>query len=673
MTVGNRAARWAAALLAMLTVAGTAACAGPPSKGGVHGVTLNQSRNNVFILAREPDADMLPTQVVSNFLGALTGDQKDPTFSVAREYLTSSARGKWNPATATTEIVQYGNPTLEAEQSSDEGAHPADASSGAPQAAAPAAAPAVNEVKTLVVKGTEIAQIDPFGFFKYQRQPVSQTFTLRYLGAGTGWRIDVPPDSRMVNPDAFKRAYQTYQSALPVYLPTHGVVPQMDQVYLTQSIGKVEYTYDALARAVLHGRYPSQNTKLALATAVTVDPGGQARVTLQAPPSGIPDITDVQQALVDTFRDASELPQLLSPTPLSGVLVTYAGCSACHEVGVGAASTGAPTAYWVCPQQANDTNAAIVDRPMVAGQVNAPAACPAKTQPVVSTAGIQMAKNAPIAVKQTTDSADVKTPSGTTVVAVVKSTGDVVVLNDKNTNQQSWYTAKDPRNVSDLEWDPVDGSLWVVDAGSLYRVQDPGDKGPSGATQQFVAVPGGTLTRFKPSPDGLRAVVVSKQNATSDPASPGSPLPAAMVTLERTGDEVTLSTDTVFQLLAGVSQTQDPTSPALQSVTDAAWADGRTVVLLGTQGSSGTLRLYRVYLDGSQDSSIPDSEDAQPSAWHLSAVTAMNSGHPSLWTFSDAPSPTDPNTAVSYFKRSGGADSFQEPGWSPVVATVTGD
>jgi hypothetical protein len=154
MTVGNRAARWAAALLAMLTVAGTAACAGPPSKGGVHGVTLNQSRNNVFILAREPDADMLPTQVVSNFLGALTGDQKDPTFSVAREYLTSSARGKWNPATATTEIVQYGNPTLEAEQSSDEGAHPADASSGAPQAAAPAAAPAVNEVKTLVVKGT---------------------------------------------------------------------------------------------------------------------------------------------------------------------------------------------------------------------------------------------------------------------------------------------------------------------------------------------------------------------------------------------------------------------------------------------------------------------------------------------------------------------------------------
>ena len=35
----------------------------------------------------------------------------------------------------------------------------------------------------------------------------------------------------------------------------------------------------------------------------------------------------------------------------------------------------------------------------------------------------------------------------------------------------------------------MDGSLWVVDADDLYRVQDSGDKGPSGATQQFVDRP----------------------------------------------------------------------------------------------------------------------------------------------------------------------------------------
>jgi len=678
MTAGNRVIRWTAAVLAALTVAATAACAGPPSKGEVRGVTLNQSRNNVVILAREPTNDMPPTLLVSNFLGALTGDQKDPTFSVAQEYLTPAARGKWNPATATTRIVEYGNPALQTEQSPDEGLHP----DAAPSSAAQAAAPAVGDVKTVVVKGTEIAQIDPYGFFEYQGQSVTQKLTVRYLGAATGWRIDAPPDFRMVNPDAFKRAYQTYQSALPIYLPTHGVVPQMDQVYLTQSTGKVDYTYDALARAVLHGRYPSQDTQLTLAVPVTVDSTGLATVKLQVPPGKAPDLTDVQQALVDTFRDASELPQLLSPTPLNWVLVTYAGCSACHEVGIAPESTGPPMVYWVCPPQGNDPNAAIVGKQLSAGQANAPAACPpagsGKTQSAIATNGVQLAKNAPIAVKQTPDSTDVKTPSGTTVVAAVESGGAVVVLNDKNADQRIWYTAKDPKKITDLEWDPVDGSLWVVDAGNLYRVRDSGQNGPSGATQQSVAVPsvpgasGGTLTRFKPSLDGLRAVVVSVQNPTSDAGSADSPLPAVMVTLERIGDEVTIPTGMAFSLLAGSSQTPDA-SPALRSVTDAAWADGRTVVLLGTQGGSGTLRLYRVYLDGSQDSSIPDPEDAQPSARHLSAVTSVNTGHTSLWTFSDAPGPTDPNTAVSYFKRSGGADSFQEPGWSPVVATVTGD
>ena len=671
----NRAARWVAALLAVLTAAGTAACAGPPSKGDVHGVTLNQSRNNVFILAREPNANMTPVQLVGNFLQALTGDQKDPTFSVAQEYLTPVARSKWSPASATTRIVQFSSTVLDEGQSAFQSENPALAPSGAPQAAAPSTP--VGEVKTVTVKGTEIAQIDPFGFFKYQSQPVSQQFTVRYVGSGTGWRIDAPPEYRLVNPDAFKRAYQIYQSALPVYLPTHGVTPQMDQVYLTQATGKVDYTYDALARAVLHGRYPAQNTQQSLASPVTVDPSGLAEVTLQVPPGGIPDYSDIQTALVQTFRDASQMPQLISPTPVNAVLVTYAGCTTCQKEGFPPANTGSPTVYWVCPQQQNDTNAVIVSKSLT-GTPNGPAGCPAngaaKAQPAVSTAGIQLAKDAPIAVKQTSDSTDIKTPSGTTVVAAVEAGGAVVVLNDKNVDQRVWYTAASAKKVTDLEWDPVDGSLWVVDAGNLYRVQAPGEKGPSAATQQLVTVPGGTVSRFKPSLDGVRAVVVSGQPAQSDPASNASPRTATMVAIERpAGDQVTLSPRS-FQLLAGYSQTLDASTPALQSVTDAAWADGRTVVLLGVQGGSSTPRLYRVYLDGSQDSSIPDPEDAQPAAWHLAAAITATSGlgHPSLWTFSDASAPTDPTNAVSYFKRSG-ADSLQEPGWSPVLATAAAD
>lgn len=682
----NRAARWTAALLAALTVAGTAACAGPPSKGDVHGVTLNQSRNNVFILAREPSDKMPPAQLVSNFLQALTGDQKDPTFSVAQEYLTPEARGKWNPAAATTKIVQYSAPSLDSGEGSAPGGHQAALlQPDQPQAAATPTA--VGAEKTVTVQGVETAEIDPFGFFKYQSQPVTQQFTVKYLGAGTGWRIDVPPDFRMVSPEAFNRAYQTYQSALPVYLPTRGVVPEMDQVYLTQDTGKVDYTYDALARAVLHGRYPSQNTHLKLAGPVSVDGSGLATVKIQVPPGGIQDFTDIQQALVSTFRDASELPQLLSPTPLTEVLVTYSGCTACQIEGISPQNTGLPTTvYWVCPQQqnaTNNTNAAIVARQLPTSS-STPPTCPTtaggKVQPVVGTAGVQLAKDAPIAVKQIPDSADVKAPSGTTMVAAVEADGSVVVLNDRNSDQRVWYTAAAAKNVTDLEWDPTDGSLWVVDANKLFRVQDPGENGPSGSSQQLVAVPGGTLTRFKPSLDGVRAVVVSGQppaggsagGSAGDSTAAGSTSPALMVTIERTGDDVSLSTETMFfPLLAGVSQ--DASAPVLQSVTDAAWADGRTVVLLGVQAGSSTARLFRVYLDGSQDSSLPDSEDAQPAARHLSATTTLSSGHPSLWTFSDAPGPSDPATTVSYFKRSGGADNSQEAGWSPVVATVAGD
>ena len=56
-------------------------------------------------------------------------------------------------------------------------------------------------------------------------------------------------------------------------------------MYLTQATGKVDYTYDALARAVLHGRYPSQDSNLQL-QAVTVDGNGVATVSLKPLPAG---------------------------------------------------------------------------------------------------------------------------------------------------------------------------------------------------------------------------------------------------------------------------------------------------------------------------------------------------------------------------------------------------
>lgn len=666
MSAPNRVARWAAGLLALAAAAGTAACAGPPSKGEVHSAELNQSRNNVVILAREPTPGMTPEQLVNSFLQALTGDQQDPTFSVAQEFLTPEARNQMVPPgstrgwVTTTKIVNYQGAVPDPAPGADHGVHPA---------AAATATPPVGAEQTVSVTGTQFAQIDPYGFFKYQTGSVTQTFTVKYFGANTGWRIESMPDSRMINADAFKRAYQTYQSALPVYLPTNDqTAQQMDQVYLTQDSGKVDYTYDALARAVLHGRYASQNSQFDLASPVTLDPDGVATVNLTTPRGGMPDITNVQRALYLTFQNASETQQLLSATPLTQVRVTYAGCGGtCKPQSVAPAFVPPPTVYWLCPEGQNGAVASIVNRTL-SGASNATAACPTnggKPQSVVAMTGVTPQKNSPIAVKVAPDSSDIKDPKSTTDVAVVQTNGDVVVLDDKSTDQRVWYSAADPAKVTDLEWDPLDGSLWVVDDDSLYRVQGPGD------SPELVPVPGQHVIRFKPSPDGLRAVVVSGQNAPN-PAAVSSPQPAAMVAIDRSADLPTLDNATEFQLLQGSSQTGDPTSDsdALQTVFDASWVDGRTVVLLGVQTNSSTQKLYKVYLDGSQDSTILDPEDAQPATQRVGAAAGNNTGRSSaMWTFSDAPGPTTPDSWYSYFKRSGGSDSFQELGWSPVVAT----
>ncbi|MEY9858736.1 hypothetical protein ABH935_004359 [Catenulispora sp. GAS73] len=687
----HRACRWAAALLALVTLAGAAACAGPPSKGDVRSAPLNQSRNNVAILANEPTPSMPPGLLVTSFLQALTGDQEDPSFSVAQEFLTPEARSKWIPAgstwTGTTKIVGYEVSVPDAPQTANHSAHPAEGAGAAtaPQAAAPTP---VGAEQTISVSGAQVAQIDPYGFFQFQTGPVIQQFTLKYLGASVGWRIATPPDFRMIHPDSFKRAYQEYQSPLAVYLPSHGsAAPVTDQVYLTQDSGKVDYTYDALARAVLHGRLSSQDTGLTLARPVTVDSNGLARVTLQTPPPGRAGlVTDVQLALTRTFRDASENQQLLSSTALSQVLVDYPGCTSCNPNSVAPDGSTTPPVYWVCPQTQGDSNAAIVDRPQLSGGADAPAVCPAngaKVPSLVPLTGIQLEKDTPIAVKQTSDSSDAKSPQSMTFVAAVEHSGAVVVLDDKNNAQQVWYRAKSANGVTDLEWDPTDGSLWVVDNKNLYRVQDPVAPGSGDGTPQQIPIPipDQQVVRFKPSPDGLRAVVVSGPS-TTDPSGAAGPQTATMVFIARTGGSVALtgldgSPSGAFSLVQALTTDAEASHDGLQhdvlqTVTDAAWADGRTVVLLGLQqAGSSTPKLYRLYLDGSQDSTIMAPEDAQTAARHIAAVTGMIGGHASLWTFSDAPGPTDSNTTYSYFKRSSGADSFQESGWSPVAATAT--
>ncbi|MBW8806749.1 MAG: hypothetical protein JF587_23275 [Catenulisporales bacterium] len=670
-STASRVRRWVAAALAVVTAAGTAACAGPPTGGDVKTTVLSQGHNNVLIFARGPDPGMSPTQLVSNFLQALTGDQKDPSFIVAQEYLTADGRKLWAQeglgGNAPTKIVDHLLPVLD-----DQGAA---AGRGNRPAPAATASPKDGDTATVTVQSDQRAELDPYGFYRIKQGPLPVKFDLtREQG---GWRINDPPPFRMIDEGSFKRVYQINQSAMPIYLPASGSLDTpVDQVYLTQATGKVDYTYDALARAVLHGRGDYAVSRLQPDGPVKVN-AGVAVVKLKVPPGGPPDLTEVQQALRLTFRDAAATQQLAAVTPpVTGIQVTYTGCTptACGVQDLNK-DNAVPPVYWVCPQASNES--AVVFKQLSANPLlnNGPSVCPpnsAKAHSEVDLSGLSLVKDAPMAVKRNDTAADGKTPSSSIVAAVLardaKGAG-VVVVGDKNSvDHRVWYQTVDPSKITDLEWDPVDGSLWVVDGHTLVHVRDPGGKEPSSDSWDALQDPPGgvQITRFKPAPDGSRAVIVTGQTASGSSAGPW---PAQMVAIDRTG-EVPMLSNTVFPLLSS-----DPgdtlLSASLASATDAAWADGRTVVLLGVPKDSNTVRLLKVYADGSQDSAISAVEDAQPAAKHIAAATSVTNGRHMLWVFSDGTGPAaDPGNSYVYFKSHGATDiSNQELGSTPVVAT----
>ncbi|MFL6113613.1 MAG: hypothetical protein ACJ786_19955, partial [Catenulispora sp.] len=365
--------------------------------------------------------------------------------------------------------------------------------------------------------------------------------------------------------------------------------------------------------------------------------------------------------------------------PVTNIQVTYTGCTptACGVQDLNK-DAGVPPVYWVCPQASNES--AVVSKPLSANPLvnNGPPVCPpnnAKAHSEVDLSGLSLVKDAPMAVKRNDTAADGKAPPSSIVAAVLardaKGAGVVVVGGKNSGDHRVWYQTVDPSKITDLEWDPVDGSLWVVDSHTLYHVRDPGGKEPSTDSRDSVQAPLGVqITRFKPAPDGSRAVIVTGQNATGSSAGPW---PAAMVAIDRTTQVPSLP-DTVFPLLSS-----DPgdtlLSASLASATDAAWADGRTVVLLGVPKDSNTVRLFKVYADGSQDSTISAVEDAQPAAKHIAAATSVTNGRHMLWVFSDGTGPAaDPENSYVYFKSHGATDiSNQELGSTPVVATSASD
>ena len=106
-----RGTRSLAGIVALLVLPLLAACASIPTSGPIQqGVEVGVETTDqvIRVIARPPQPDMTPTQIVSGFLQASASFEDD--HAVAREYLTPEAAVMWDPARSVS--VYDGVPTI---------------------------------------------------------------------------------------------------------------------------------------------------------------------------------------------------------------------------------------------------------------------------------------------------------------------------------------------------------------------------------------------------------------------------------------------------------------------------------------------------------------------------------------------------------------------------------
>ena len=657
---GTRA-RWTVATLIAVAVACAAACAGPPSSGPVLRATLNHDTNQISITSKQPYQDEGPKEIVKGFLAATTGDDHDPTFAIAKLYMTPDVVAKWEAdkelsggaAVIYNQTPSVSDPVPEPMPAADKSTPP------------PSTTPTdgqVEDTTTVTVTGTEMATRSVLGYYDVApSSPPDTTVTLKLDKINNvGWRIASKPQHRVLGIDDFRRAYP---APSPVFqpAPSQTAVTSVDQVYLTPS--NTLAAYGALVKALLQGRNGDSS---APSSSVVPDPSssGTVTVTLDKPPKVDPKALEF--AIQDTFQAAAATSQLSVGSAQFNlfklVYHNYAGQPLSLQ---SSAVITFPSAYYT-------VNGGVYRGDVSSSGTASPAAATILT-------GGPNRKLGKIAVRQEASGGDdtVKTDNGPrfpTIAAVNLQPGpgygDVEVTGNVQSGKDpgpptSWYHTDHPDGITDLAWDPVDGGLWIVDGGDLWKVPPPASDGQPTPGTKVDRIPGyDQYQRIRLSPDGRNAVVVT--GAGVDTPSSNDKTQALMVGIDRGDPDTTQLLKLKFPLVVMTGpSTQDQTP--LTHIADVAWA-GRTIVFLAKVNGQATAppKLYKVYEDGSQDLRLLDGgEEAEAQATRIAAAPA-DPGSPLLRVFSNG-SQADAKSGIYWKGRT--FDLFQS-GDDPVLATV---
>ncbi|MFM1966371.1 MAG: hypothetical protein RL134_2096 [Actinomycetota bacterium] len=240
------------ALIALTALPLLAGCASIPTSGPIQqGVEVGvESTDQVIrVIARPPQPDMTPTQIVSGFLQASASFEDD--HAVARQYLTSQAATMWDPSRSVS--VYDGVPTI-----------------------------VPDGVTNVDMTATRVGSIDDEG--RYEVEPpgglIEDSFRMEFVDGN--WRIATPPQGLLLSRSDVERAFRAFEVYFldptfttlvpdPRYFPVDGPTPA---TALTRALlrGPTEW----LAPAVRTG-FPD-GTTLAVDAVPVID--GVARVDL---------------------------------------------------------------------------------------------------------------------------------------------------------------------------------------------------------------------------------------------------------------------------------------------------------------------------------------------------------------------------------------------------------
>jgi len=258
--MGKRRGFRAGLVVTLVASLALSACIQIPTSGPVvegERIEGGSAEQVIRVIARPPQANMTPAEIVSGFVSASASVEGD--YAVARQYLAPEAAARWDPTTGTT--VYDGTLTLNTEGRTDA---------------------SIAADTSVLLSAAEAGRISAQG--RYQVSPAARTVDIRFpLTTVDGqWRIASPPTGLLLSRADIDRAYRSYNIYFPdpsfsTLVPDPRLLPVSDPGVATLLVqALVQGPTDWLAPAVRTG-FPD-GSSLAVESVPIVD--GVARVDL---------------------------------------------------------------------------------------------------------------------------------------------------------------------------------------------------------------------------------------------------------------------------------------------------------------------------------------------------------------------------------------------------------